>query len=101
MDDYNNQNQQGFYDSGYGQPNYDYGAQQQGYGEYGFDPNYGQAQGYGQSPTIMTPQYYTETKPNTDGTYSNFEDEPPLLEGIIYNINIRILKHFLYYIYIL
>ena len=83
-----------FYDSGYGQQGDD-NAGQQGYypnqsysdGNYGQnygEPNYGGQAAYS-SPqaSIFTPQYSYDSKQSAGGggEYSNFEDEPPLLEG--------------------
>ncbi|XP_057313724.1 protein YIPF5-like [Hydractinia symbiolongicarpus] len=70
--DYGNDQQQSY---GYG---VDYN---QGFGDTGgFNPAYNQP--YSQpSPTVMTPNYGYEAH-NAGGNYSNFEDEPPLLEEL-------------------
>ena len=90
MADYGN-DQFGFYDSGYNQQNYGqnqvydgYNQHQQGFTSPGqYDQGFSQ-QSYSQSPTIMTPQYnYDASNTNNSGSYTNFEDEPPLLEGSI------------------
>lgn len=78
-----------FYDSGYGQQGYDNAGQQgyypnQGYSDGSYGQNYGGQSAYS-SPqaSIFTPQYSYDSKQSTGGggEYSNFEDEPPLLEG--------------------
>lgn len=91
MGDYNN-DQMGFYDSGYGytdQQQYDQQQQhqQQQQQAYGYDAGWGN-QNYSQNyttaaPTVMSPQYgYNDSAAKPGGnTYGNFDDEPPLLEG--------------------
>ncbi len=87
-----------FFDSGYSynsnQDNASYNYQDQGgnFGDYsgygGYDQSYNAAPGFGsQGPSIMTPQqqnygFNNEMKADSNN-YTSFEDEPPLLEGII------------------
>ena len=86
-----------FFDSGYsygGQDDsssYGYAPPDQGgnYGDYygGYDQSYNSAPGYGnQGPTMMTPQQnnysFNDQMKQGPSAYTNFEDEPPLLEGI-------------------
>lgn len=73
-----------------------YPADQSGnYGEYyggGFDQSYNAAPGYGgQGPSIMNAQQnnygYDNQMKQGSVDYASFEDEPPLLEGIIGLLN--------------
>lgn len=92
-------NAMGFYDSGYNAQGYGNDDQQQGFdysntgytsydGGAPYDATYGQHDNpyMQQAPSIMTPQYsYDNSKPTSSGDgggYSNFEDEPPLLEEL-------------------
>lgn len=86
-----------FYDSGYGQQGYDYNGQQQQQQFY-TNPTYDASnQGYGgqsfggqnmytppPQASIFTPQYSYDSKQSAGGggEFSNFEDEPPLLEEL-------------------
>lgn len=83
-----------FFDSGYSYNSnqessaYNYSEQGQGadYSNYG-GHDYNSAPGYGgQAPSILTPNqqnygYENQMKQAATSDYSNFEDEPPLLEG--------------------
>lgn len=76
----------GFYNTNYEQ-NYGYDSNQQSQQQYYEQTPYSQPYAAPQQPQVFSPPTFTEPKPVGPGVtsgagYTNFDDEPPLLEGI-------------------
>ena len=74
----------GFYNTNYEQQSYGYDNSQQPQPYGGYDQNaYNQPYAPAPQPQVFSPNF-SEPKANTNNTgggYTNFDDEPPLLEG--------------------